>query len=123
MQPKQVYIVDDNFDTLNTVSMWLRHKRFDVRSFTGSTPLFHGLEMNTPAVILMDIHLGGEDGREICKEIRKRFANKIPIILFSMFHYSIKQLKDSCADDFIQKDATLYEITKMLQEHINLEAI
>lgn len=121
MSIKQIFVVDDDFDTINTISIWLRHKKYDVRSYTGSAPLFVGLEMNLPAAILLDINLGGEDGREICKEIRRRYASKIPIILFSMFYYSIKQLKDSCADDFIKKDATLHEITELLQEHINIE--
>ena len=121
MDGKQIFIVDDDFDIVNSVSKWLRLKKYDVRAFSGSAPLFKGLEMSLPDAILLDINLTGEDGRDICKEIRKRYDHSIPVILFSMMFNSIKQLKDSCADDFIKKDATLHELTQLLQEHMKLE--
>lgn len=121
MNRKQIFIVDDDFDIINTVSIWLRLNRYEVRSFSGSKPLFEGLQMSLPDAILLDINLNGEDGRDVCREIRKRYAYKVPIILFSMLYHSIKQMKDSCADDFIKKDVTLHELTKLLHEHINVE--
>ena len=116
---KQVFIVDDDFDIIFSISKWLMRKQIGVQGFAASEYLFNGLEREIPDAILLDVHLKGEDGREICKEIRKRYDHQIPVILFSMAYKSIKQLQDSCADDFIKKDSSLRELTDLLQEHMD----
>ena len=117
----QVYIVDDDFDIIHSLSLWLQRKNFSAQGFSNSKELFTGLERELPDVILLDVGLGTEDGRHVCRQIRKLYSKTIPIILFSMKYDSLIELKDSCADDYIKKDAHLREITALLQEHIKIE--
>lgn len=116
-----VYLVDDNFDIVYSVSQWLQLRRYEVRSFSSSIPLFEGMELEMPDAILLDINLNGEDGRDVCREIRKRHNHRVPVILFSAMYDTIKQVKDNCADDFMPKGASLTKLADMLKEHIKIE--
>lgn len=118
---KLVYVVDDDFDILQSLSKWLTLKRFSVRAFSGSTPLYAGMEAQLPDVVLLDIVLGREDGRDICKEIKQRFSSRIPVILYSSFSGSLKEAKDGCADDFVDKYSGVHEIITLLESHMKIE--
>lgn len=113
---KQIFVVDDDFDIIHSLSIWLRRRFYFVQGFSNSKALFEGLEREVPDAILLDVNLGKEDGRTVCKEIRKRYDDKTPIILFSTAFDSMKRLHDDCADDFIKKDSHLREIFELLKE-------
>lgn len=116
-----VYLVDDNFDIVFSVTRWLQQRRYEVRSFSGSEPLFEGMQHQLPDAILLDVMLDGEDGRDVCREIRKRHNHTVPVILFSAMYESMKQLKDDCADDFVPKEPKLTKLADMLKQHIKIE--
>lgn len=118
---KLVFIVDDDFDIVLSLSKWLQRKGFGVEGFSNSQTLFERLKASLPHIILLDVGLGIEDGRTICRQIRKQFTQSVPIVLFSMQYNTIQELQDSCADDYIKKDATLQELTALLQGHIKVE--
>ncbi len=120
---KTIYIVANDFDILLSLNKWLTARRFNVRTFSGSQTIFTALETTLPDVILLDVKLKEEDGRSICKQIKNRFADKIPIILFSSVFNSIKELKDGCADDFFETNTSLHEITQLINSYINVESV
>ena len=118
---KQIYIADDDFDIINSIGIWLKRRNYLVRGFLNAELLYKGLEMQLPDLILLDVQLGAEDGRKICKDIKMRYEEKIPVILFSMVHDSVKDMEESHADDFIPKNVSLQELTALLQKHMQLE--
>jgi DNA-binding response OmpR family regulator len=72
-----------------------------------------------PNLVVMDVHLGDgdNDGRQLCKEIR-RFNRVVPIILMSGRHDALNDHEQYGANDAIDKpfdmEALLFKIDKLL---------
>jgi DNA-binding response OmpR family regulator len=55
-----------------------------------------------PQLVLMDVFLGDENGRELCKTIRK-FNKKVPIMLMSASADVLENHEECQANDSIEK--------------------
>lgn len=65
-----------------------------------------------PDVILLDIYLRNEDGRDICKKIKQNLT-AIPVILVSTSN-ELKEMCEACgADDYIEKP---FDINDMMNK-------
>ncbi len=63
---KRLFIVDDDQDILLSLQIWSQKKGFEVEVFSLPQPLYTALETERPGLILLDVNLDNEDGREIC---------------------------------------------------------
>jgi CheY-like chemotaxis protein len=62
------------------------------------------MEKDFPDLLLLDIWMSGQDGRDICKYLKKNPTTKnIPIILVSASRDIMQSAKNAGADDFIAK--------------------
>ena len=90
---------------------------FDVTNFERGSEMFNSLNMSCmPDVILMDMWLSGEDGRDICKMIKSHqdFKN-IPVIIMSASRGLGDSALESGAIDFIPKPFDLGEIIEKIR--------
>ncbi len=65
----RILIIDDDIETLTSMSFL-----FSINGYTVETePLwqnaFNKIELFKPDIILLDVYLRGEDGRNICRQI------------------------------------------------------
>jgi CheY-like chemotaxis protein len=67
-----------------------------------------------PDLLLLDIWMAGQDGRELCRKLKsdKRTAS-IPIILFSAGREMADSAKAAGANDFVEKP---FEIETLLEK-------
>lgn len=65
-----------------------------------------------PNLIIIDVWLGNESGRELCKEI-KRFNKTVPIILMSANASNLADYEICEADDVIEKP---FDINSLLNK-------
>ena len=76
-----------------------------------------------PDLILLDVILNGENGRDICEKIR---ANKtkirIPIILISANPDWLENCKECGADDILEKPFDIKNLTLKI-DHLLLENV
>lgn len=101
---KKILIVDDDMDILHLVSMLLRHNNFLVKTISNCGHIFEIIKDFLPQLILLDISLGGADGREICKQIKQSDETRgIPIILFSAHHDLINHIKGYLSNGSVSK--------------------
>jgi len=81
--------------------------RFAVNTYKKAARLSDFVQKVTevnPAVILLDIQLGGYDGRELGKQIKEaKPLSHIPVILFSANHHYKSTIDEYLCDDFIDK--------------------
>ncbi len=111
----KILIIDDDIETLTSLNFL-----FSINNYTVETePLwqntFNKIELFKPDIILLDIHLRGEDGRNICKQIKTLPAtNHIYIILFSANPFLLSDMKGSFADDFIGKPFKIEVLLKKI---------
>ena len=112
----KIIIVDDSRDLLDVLRYFLEEKGYEVETATKERDLKLLITSFSPDLILLDIYLEGEDGREICKELRKQEETKYLCIL--MFSASAKELgnyKEYGADGYIEKPFGLNEIVDKIE--------
>lgn len=76
-----VLVVEDQADILNLVRTYLEDAGYRVLVATDGP---HGLKLAThqsPDLVVLDIMLPGQDGLEVCRELRK--VSNVPIIMLS----------------------------------------
>lgn len=99
---KILLIADDEPYILYMLSMYLRHQQFEIIAATSKDDIERKLADGIPDLFILDINLGTDDGREICKKL-KIARPHIPVILISARPDLISAAKMSGADAYIEK--------------------
>ncbi|MCH5686782.1 response regulator [Niabella sp. W65] len=107
---KRILIADDNPGILDVVSIILESEGYEVRSTADPQHVLQ-IKDDPPGLILLDIWMGGTDGRNICKQLKADHATRhIPVILMSA-NSDIKAIaQESGADGFIAKPFEIDEL-------------
>lgn len=107
----RIVIVDDNTDVLQVMKLLLGSRGFEVMGTTKGEETFNLVNTYQPALIFIDIHLSGMDGRQISKQLKTTEGTKhIPVILFSANMIKETTLTESLADAFIAKPFDIHEL-------------
>ncbi len=115
----KILIVDDDEDILTVASMLLRMNGFEVDTITNGNKTEESIHINHPDLVLLDVNLGGEDGRKICRSLKdNKTTNHIPVVLFSANHEIDRSYTDCGADDFIAKPFETLEFITALKKHL-----
>ena len=112
----KIVIVDDSPDLLDVLGFFLEQRGYEVATASKEKDLISLIALFSPDLIILDIYLQGEDGREICKNLRKNVENKYLCIL--MFSASAKRLatyKEYGADGYIEKPFGLNEVIDKIE--------
>jgi DNA-binding response OmpR family regulator len=121
----RILIVDDSSDLLNILHWSLQRKGYSCSTAYYKAGIFNSLSKPklVPALIIMDIDLNGDDGRNICMEIKENPTTKnIPIILCSGNHDLLQTFRDYQADDFIKKPFEINNIVEKIENLISKKA-
>ncbi len=101
-----IYIVEDETDILELVSLKMQSAGFDTRCFERATPMLKKLETETPSLIILDLMLPDMDGLEACSTIKSDPAlQNIPILMLTArveIDDRVKGLEYG-ADDYVTK--------------------
>jgi len=101
---KKIMVVDDEKDLLALAKGYLKRAGYDVAVTTSCKEGAEILTSFKPNLIFLDINVGSEDGREMCKQIKSLAEHKhIPIILISANDDSLNTYKEYDADSFLKK--------------------
>lgn len=116
---KKVVIVDDNVSILDSIQLMLDFEGFEVIKFSKGSDMLKLMNRNTkPHIILMDMWLSGEDGRDICKILKNEDDLKdIPVIIMSASREMGKSAKEAGATDFISKPFDLVEMLDKINKY------
>ncbi len=122
---KKIVVVDDSPAILDSVKLMLDMEGFEVSNYERGSDMFNSLmETSTkPDVILMDMWLSGEDGRDICKMIKQHQEFKdIPVVIMSASRGLGDSAIESGAIDFIPKPFDLGEIVEKIRYYSSTSA-
>ena len=112
-------IADDDPGIVDAVEMLLEFEGYRVTSTVdGSTVL--DMKDDLPDLLLLDIWMSGEDGRDICKKLKSINTTKnIPVIMIS----ASRDIKESAlaagADDFLAKPFEMDELLEKIERLTN----
>jgi len=116
---KKILIIEDDTDILELLKTSLISNGCQVK---GSLTCFEGLNIFyrfQPDLILLDINVGREDGRQVCIEIKSQaIYQHIPVIMMSALNQSVENYLVYGANDFLQKPFTLTDLKSVFSIHL-----
>ena len=116
----KILIIDDDEEILHSLDYLLTSNGFIVETECRWQNIHRRIDMFDPDLILLDVSLGGEDGRNISRQIKSGiFTKNIRVILLSANHNAFRNLSDSLADDFIKKPFEPRELIEKIQSHFS----
>ena len=123
-----VQIVDDEFDILNVIKLYLQRAGLNVFGFTDPNLALEHFRINCKDYILVvsDIRVPGMNGFEFVRKIRK-ISPAIKVLLMSAFDVNNTELSIGLGgakiEGFIQKPISLRELSGMIQKQLDIKML
>ena len=115
----KIVIVDDSKDLLDILKYYLEEKGYEVEVASRKKDLLSIIKSFTPDLLVLDIFLQGEDGRNICKDLKThKETENMCILMFSASPKALGNYKEYGADGFIEKPFGLDEIIEKIEATI-----
>ena len=115
---KKILIADDDPAICDSIKMMLELEGYIV-STTVDGETIYKMEKEYPDLLLLDIWMSGQDGRDICKYLKKETHTKdIPIIMISASRDIRKSAQEAGADDFLEKPFEQEELLKKISKYV-----
>ena len=122
---RRILAVDDDNDILEVLKYILEDSGYEVETLSNGYNLFSTIREHQPDLILLDIMLGGLDGRELCKHLKAgKETHNIPVILISASHYVSPNTSHQGGgpDDFIAKPFDIDVLLRSIKRQLNAAA-
>ena len=116
----KILVVDDDQDILSVVEILLSMNNFNVKTISKWEHIDNTIENFSPDLILLDVALGGADGREICKNLKNSDETQhIPVILFSSHYDLVNNIKECMANGLVTKPFETAYLLDTIRKNIN----
>ena len=116
MQQK-ILLVDDNEDLLKITGLILKSQGYEVHTAGTVEEATLLIDLNKPALILLDVCICQEDGLLFCNQLKHDAAtHNIKVILMSGYDYDKKDWNG--ADDFLYKPFDFATLTEKVATHL-----
>lgn len=113
---KKILVVDDDVNILEVVDMLLSRNGYEVLTHSTGFNVVDLVKKHAPDLVILDIHLPGKLGSEICKEL-KTINNLPPILLFSADTKEGDAFAVCKADGFIKKPFDIHDFLEVIKLH------
>ena len=112
-----VLVVEDNDDILLMLKAMLTHRGFQVTTSVTTDNLESTITEAKPDVILMDMLLSGNDGRDVCRSLKSNSEfSSIPIVMISAHPQAKEECLKAGADFFIPKPFEMKDLLSALTQ-------
>ena len=102
--PKRILIIDDDIDLLMLLERSLVKEGYRVEAAASLPEGEEVIASFRPDLILLDINVNGEDGRQLCWKLKKQAGeNTVKVIIISGYDYSAGRAVLFGADDLLAK--------------------
>ncbi|MDQ3279275.1 MAG: response regulator [Bacteroidota bacterium] len=104
MSEKKILLLDDNKDLLLIIQIILKGQGYSVVQACCVDEALQKIKIHQPSLIMMDVFIKEEDGRELCSQLKADpSTSHIKIILMSGIESENANLQLIGADDFLSK--------------------
>jgi DNA-binding response OmpR family regulator len=117
----RILVVDDDIDLLMLLERKLQQNGYKVESAVSMAEAEYVTAHFKPDLVLIDINLGGDDGRQLCWKLKHPTdGRQTKVILMSALYYPTSRTLLFGADDFVAKpfvtEFLLQKISAQLEE-------
>jgi FixJ family two-component response regulator len=119
----EIFVVDDDAAIRDLLTMLFTRQGFKVTGFADGASLMAAMRTQSPACILLDVHIPGRSGLDILKELNAR-NHPAPIIIISGkgdIAMAVDAIK-SGALDFIEKPFSGSDVVARVEEVLTADA-
>ena len=115
---KKIIVIDDDGSNLEVIALVLEHAGYEVHTYFSGKNFLKNVAALMPDLIILDIILNGEDGRDLCKMIKNSNAFKsIPTLMISIGDK--RHLIDDClADGYIEKPFAIEDLASTVNSYL-----
>jgi DNA-binding response OmpR family regulator len=100
----KILLLDDNKDLIQILQIILKGQGYDTVVATSVEEAKMKIKIHNPVLILMDVFICDDDGREFCKMLKfQEDTSNIRVILMSGCDESLNIMNQTVADDFMYK--------------------
>lgn len=101
---RKILLLDDNRDLLQILQIILKGQGFDTVLASSIPEAELKIKIHNPALILMDVFISDQDGREYCNHLKTdALTNQIRVILMSGSELNMSMMSRVMADDYMEK--------------------
>jgi DNA-binding response OmpR family regulator len=119
----KILVVDDDPDLVETVSMMLESRKFEVIAAYGGVEGLQKARSENPDLVVLDVMMPDKDGFEVCKEMKADpQLQEIPVLLLTAVASKIAETRytprmgmETEADDYVDKPVKPEEIVKRVE--------
>lgn len=113
----QILVIEDDVAVLEAFGLWLADAGFKV-SLHQDSKCLENLE-KVPDLILLDMLLSGEDGKDVCRKIKGAQSTKrVPVIMVSAHPDAKQRCLEAGADEFLAKPFDIDELFVKIKKHL-----
>jgi len=120
---RMIQVVDDEFDIVNVIKLYLQEKGLNVFGFTDPQLALEHFRINykSYSLIISDIRMPGMNGFEFVGKI-KEICPAVKVLLMSAFEINSTELsaglRENIIQGFIQKPIALDELGNIVQRQL-----
>jgi two-component system nitrogen regulation response regulator NtrX len=117
---KLIFILDDEREIRKSLRAILEDESYEVEDFANSKNLLKALSKDRPALILLDVWLGKEDGLQILDECKKVYPT-LPIVMISghgTIELAVNATKKG-AVDFLEKPLSIAKVIQTIEDALH----
>lgn len=114
----KILVADDDAGIVDALQMILEDADYEVKTTTDGKYV-RKVKGELPDIILLDIAMSGEDGREICKFLKsQQLTMNIPVIMISATNDLANSARKAGADDFLPKPFHMSHLLEKVERHL-----
>ncbi len=112
----RIAVVDDELHTRETVADYLALHDFDVVALDGGAALRAEIERRVPDLVVLDLHMPGENGLSVLRFLKEEKGG-VPVIMLTSTASPIDRVVglELGADDYLAKPAELRELVARIR--------
>lgn len=115
----KILVADDDAGIVDALQMVLEDADYEVQTTMDGHSVLEVDHKKLPDVILLDIWMSGEDGRDICRNLKSRQETmNIPIIMISATGDLATSAKAAGADDFLPKPFHMEHLLEKVEKYV-----
>lgn len=117
--PKRILIIDDDVDLLMLLERRLEREGFGLETAASLSEAAEIIPSFAPHLILLDINVRGEDGRQLCWKLKHDHPeDPLKVVLMSGYDYSTSRAVLFGADDLLPKPLNTDYLLQCISQHL-----